>query len=92
MSDFGIDQLTLGEIAQIEDITGLSLSVMSDESAPKAKLLIAMASVTMRRKDPTFTLSQAEAMSMEDFSELMSGVDPKEKESSESEPTISHSS
>jgi hypothetical protein len=77
MQDFSMDQLTLGEIAQIEEITGQSISVMSDESAPKGKFLAAIAWLAKRREDPAFTLAQAEAMSMEEFSAVLSVVNPK---------------
>lgn len=73
-----MNALTLGEIAQIEDIAGQSISVMADDAAPKAKLMAAMAYIARRREDPTYTLQQAEAMSMEEFDALWSDeADPK---------------
>lgn len=79
MQDFSMDKLTLGEIAQIEEITGQSISVMSDEAAPKGKFLAAIAWLAKRREDPSFTLAQAEAMSMEEFSAVLSVAAPKAK-------------
>lgn len=73
-----MNALTLGEIAQIEEISGQSISVMGDDAAPKAKLMAAMVFIAKRREEPTYTLQQAEAMSMEEFDALFDvGDDPK---------------
>jgi len=73
---FDISKLTLGEYAQVEDLSGLPISAMADETKPKVKQQIALAYVIKKRSDPTFTYSQAEALTMNDLQELLgSGED-----------------
>lgn len=72
---FDIEHLTLGEIAQLEDLSGMSLSEFSDDKAPKAKFLIAMAYLAKRREDPAFSFSQAEAMTLTDLNAVLGDND-----------------
>lgn len=92
MQDFSIERLTLGEIAQLEELTGQSLSAMSDDSAPKGKFLAGLAWLAKRRQDPTFTYEQAQAMSMEEFSALLGDVHAPKAVSAKRAPKTSHSS
>jgi len=78
---FSMDKLTLGEIAQLEELTGQSITAMSDESAPKGKFLAAIAWLAKKREDPTFTLAQAEAMTLEEVNGVLKVVSPKGKKS-----------
>jgi hypothetical protein len=68
---FSIEHLTLGEIAQLEELAGQSLSEFSDDSAPKAKFLTALAYLAQRRSDPKYTFSQAEAMTLADLHKVL---------------------
>jgi len=72
---FDIEQLTLGEIAQLEELSGMSLSEFSDDSAPKAKFLTALAYLAQKRQDPKFTFSQAEAMKLSDLHAVLGDDD-----------------
>ena len=72
---FDIEHLTLGEIAQLEELAGMSLSEFSDDSAPKAKFLTALAYLAKRRDDTTFTFSQAEAMTLADLHTVLGDDD-----------------
>jgi len=44
-----LDRLTLGEVAKIEELSGLPLQRIADEDAPKGKLLAALVFVAERR-------------------------------------------
>ena len=66
-----IDNLTLGEVARIEELSGLPLSAMADEERPKGKQLAAVAFVIMQREDPTFTMTDAEKLTMPDVMKLL---------------------
>lgn len=73
-----IKTLTMGEIAKIEDLSGLPISALGDEDAPKGKLMAALALVIKRRTDSKFTLEMANQMTMEEITSLM-GVDEASK-------------
>ena len=65
-----ITNLTLGEVATVEELSGRSLSTLGDESAPKGKLMAALAYVITKRDDPKYTMRQAEGLTMEDVNKL----------------------
>lgn len=92
MKDFSIEKLTLGEIAQLEELTGLSLSAMSDDAAPKGKFLAGLAWLAKRRQDPTFSYEQAQAMSMEEFGDLLGNLNAPKAVSAKPARKTSHSS
>lgn len=69
-----LDQLTMGEIDQLEKIMGTGISAVADESAPKARFLIAIAYLAKRREDPSFTLSDAEALTLAEVNEITGGA------------------
>lgn len=53
------DQLTLGEVAMIEDLSGYGIGAL-DASKPQGKFLAALYMVAKRRNGaPTFTFNQA---------------------------------
>ena len=54
-----IDDLTIGEVIQIEEITGMAMDAMQDSTAPKGRMLQAMAYISRKRTDPEFTLEDA---------------------------------
>lgn len=66
-----INTLTLGEVAKIEELSGQPLASLSDEAAPKGKLMTALAFVIKRRQDPKYTMIQAEGLRMADIQELL---------------------
>lgn len=69
-----IKSLTMGEIAKIEDLSGLPISALGEEGSPKGKLMAAFALVVKRRTDPKFTLEMANQMTMDEITALL-GVD-----------------
>jgi hypothetical protein len=60
-----INTLTLGEIAVLEKLSGLSIDQMGEDDTPKGDLLAAMVVLVKKRSgEPTFTFKQAQAMPM----------------------------
>lgn len=75
---FSVDHLTLGEISQLEELSGQSLSEFSDDSTPKAKFLTALAYLAKRREDPKYTFSQAETLTLNDLDAILKDSAPGE--------------
>lgn len=68
-----IGKLTLGELAKVEEIGKGSINDLANDEKPKMQMLIALAFVVKKREDPTFTVNQAEALTMEDLTALTGG-------------------
>ena len=66
MSDdiFNIDinDLTIAEVVEIEERTGLPLDALGQSDKPKGKMLQALAYIVKRREDPDFTWEMAGAL------------------------------
>ena len=75
-----IQNLTLGEIAKVEEVSGRAFADISDETAPKGALMAALALVIKRRENPKFSLEDAQALTMNDITELLSKDDESKKE------------
>lgn len=74
--------LTMGEIASVESLSGQPISAMGDENAPKGKLMAALAYVTKKREDASYTFEQAMNLTMEQVTEILGlddDEDPKEE-------------
>ncbi|TDL43601.1 hypothetical protein [Microbacterium oleivorans] len=70
----------MGEISFIEEFSGLSISALGDEDAPKGKLMAVIACVIKRRNgEPTYTINQAMNLSLGEINEVM-GVGAEETE------------
>ena len=54
-----INELTIAEIVEIEERTGLPFDALGDPSKPKGKLLQALAMISKRKEDPEFTWEMA---------------------------------
>ena len=57
--NFNLNDLTIGEIVTIEELTGLPFDAMTDPDKPKGKLLQAIAYISKRRENPEFTFEMA---------------------------------
>ena len=77
-----IERLTVGDIAIVEDLSGQGMAALGDESAPKGKLMAALAYVIKRKQDKGFTFADALDMTMTEVQEVL-GLDevedPKEE-------------
>lgn len=54
-----LDHLTVGEIEDIEELSGLSIDAFGKEGVPKGKVMRALGFVIRRRADPDFTWEQS---------------------------------
>ena len=54
-----INELTIAEVVEIEERTGLPLDALGQSDRPKGKMLQALAYIVKRRDDPEFTWEQA---------------------------------
>ncbi|GGM78459.1 hypothetical protein GCM10012275_56350 [Longimycelium tulufanense] len=54
-----VNDLTVGEMEDIEEVTGTPFDVLFDPAGPKGKMLRAAAWIIKRRNDPDFTFEQA---------------------------------
>lgn len=70
-TNFSLENLTLGEVSQLEELSGLSLTEIADEHAPKGKFMTALAYLSKRRQDPSFTYSQAETLTLADVNDIL---------------------
>jgi hypothetical protein len=64
------ENITLGEIAEIEDYAGMSFTEIGDDKPGVYRLRIALAWVIKRREDPSFTIAQAEGLTPSDLTDL----------------------
>ena len=70
-----LNDLTIAEISEIEELLNLPFDAMSDPSRPKGRLLQAMAYVSKKRLDPNFTFEMAGALKLNMTSEDASLID-----------------
>ena len=68
-----INELTIGEIVEIEERTGLPLDALGQADKPKGKMLQALAYISKRRDNPDFTWEMAGALKISTASDP---VDP----------------
>jgi hypothetical protein len=90
-----LDQLTLGEVAAIEDLGGTAISAVSEET-PQGKFLAALLMVAKRRSgEPAFTFNQAMGTPIGEAQEFLGLNEAEPAESSaegngEGSPEIEH--
>lgn len=65
-----IQTLTLGELADIEDEFGISITDLADEEKPKTRALIGMAWAIKRREHPDYTLAEARSLTLAELGKL----------------------
>ncbi len=63
--NFDINELTIAEVVEIEEMTGMPFDAMGDPEKPKGKMLQALAFISKRREDPKFTWEDAGALKIE---------------------------
>ena len=57
-----ISELTIAEVVEIEALTGQPLDALGQPDKPKGRMLQALAFISKRRDDPSFTFEQAGAL------------------------------
>jgi hypothetical protein len=73
------EDITLGEIAEIEDYAKLPFSDIAEERIGVIKLRIALAWIMKRREEPKFTIEMAEKLTPADFGALFGDDDNSKK-------------
>ena len=72
-----INDLTIAEMVEIEERTGLSIDSLGETGIPKGKVLQSMAYIIKRRENPEFTWEEAGALKINTTAEK---VNPTEDE------------
>ena len=62
--DLDVNDLTIGEMEKVEELSGRPFDDLSKDNAPKAKILRALVTVIKQRTDPSFTWEQAGQISI----------------------------
>lgn len=57
--DRAIEDLDLGEMAEVEEYAGIAIDEFGGVGRPKMKLMIGVIAVLHRRSDPTYTFERA---------------------------------
>ena len=70
-----INQLTIAEIVEIEERTGLPLDALGQPDRPKGKMLQALAFIVRRRDNPAFTWEEAGALKINTTNEKVDPID-----------------
>jgi hypothetical protein len=73
------EDITLGEIAEIEDYAKMSFSEIGEEKIGVIKLRIALAWIIKRRTESNFTIADAEQLTPNDFAQLFGDDDNTKK-------------
>lgn len=74
-----VEDLTLGEVEEIENYAGLPLASLGDSDKPSGALMVAIAWVAKRKEDPSFTLQQAKMLTSKELNNILGADDPKAK-------------
>jgi len=70
-----VSDLTIAEVVEIEDRTGLPLDALGQADKPKGRMLQALAYIVKRREDPDFTWEQAGELKINTTSEKIDPTD-----------------
>lgn len=75
-------ELTMAEVAEVEAMSGLSMTEVGEEHTPVARYMAAVATVIRRRTHPEFTLDDALALTVRELNELNGETegDPKDED------------
>lgn len=74
-----ISKLTIGEIATVEDMSGLPIAALGEDDKPKGRLMVALAFVINKRSNPNYKKSEAEALTMDEMTSLLGMTEEEEK-------------
>ena len=74
-----VEDLTLGEVEEIENYAGLPLASLADSDKHSGALMVAIAWVAKRKEDPSFTLHQAKQLTSKELNTILGEEDPKAK-------------
>ncbi len=76
-----VNELTMGEIDEVETYAGVPLSSLASTETSNTKLLIGLAFVIKRKEDPKFSLEHAKRLTMDEITAMLEDddTDPKVK-------------
>lgn len=83
-----IESLTLGEVAKVEELSGLPISAIGEDDKPKGLALAALAFVAKRREDPKFSWNAAQSLNLDEAQKLL-GLDEEEADAAPLDDTPS---
>lgn len=66
-----INNLTIGELAEVERLAGMSLSAFGDPDKPQMNLMAALVYVIKKREDHSFTFNKALALGMNEITGIL---------------------
>lgn len=66
-----VEQLTIGEIAKVEELSGQSINALGDPSTPQGKVMAALVYVFKRRNDQSFKFEDAMNMQLSEIQEVL---------------------
>ena len=69
-----VDSLTLGEVAKVESLSGLSISQIAEDDQPKGLALAALVFVFKRREDPSYTWNKAQDVTVTEAQKYLEGA------------------
>lgn len=85
MAQFTINSLTLGEVAKVEELSGLSITAVSDVASAKGRLLAALAFAVQKRATPAFTWNDALGLTIDEANAIL-GLNEADETEDESDP------
>jgi hypothetical protein len=74
------DSFTLGEIVELEDLSGVPVSQFADETRPRGRMMAALAYIIRKREDSTFTFTDALNLKANELAEFNGEDDESPKE------------
>jgi len=57
--ELNLNDLTIGEVADLEEVLGISMEAAFAADAPRGRVIQALVWINNRREDPTFTFEDA---------------------------------
>lgn len=72
---FTLEDLTLGDVEDVEKYAGQPLASLADASSNKGRLMTALAWVIQRKENPKFSLEDAKKMPMGEITKLLNSED-----------------
>lgn len=73
------DDITLGEIEEIEEYANMSIADIGENRPGVIKLRIALAWILKRRQSPQYTIDDAKKMSAKELTAFFDAVDEKKE-------------
>jgi hypothetical protein len=74
---FDIKDLTMAEIEEFENTSGVPIDMLSDDAVPKGKPYRVLAWIVKRRSQPEFRFEDTAKLSLNQVHDILFGDDPK---------------